>query len=122
MVVERCSARSAISGLRLKDTVNGHEREIPVSGHVPGHRANARHRFLKGKLDLDSKGYVKLRDGGRSFTSVEGVFRRRRLCRFRFIIARLITAAGMGCRAAIDAEAGSPSREWIEEELLAVSY
>lgn len=91
-----------ISGLRLKDTQTGKEREMPVDGlflaigHTP---ATA---FLKGQLELDSKGYVKLTEPGRSFTSVEGVFAAGDCA--DSIYRQAITAAGMGCRAAIDAE------------------
>lgn len=91
-----------ISGLRLKDTVTGKEREVPVGGlflaigHTP---ATA---FLKGQLELDAKGYVKLPDAGRSFTSVEGVFAAGDCA--DSVYRQAITAAGMGCRAAIDAE------------------
>lgn len=91
-----------ISGLLLKDTVTGKQRELPVGGlflaigHTP---ATA---FLKGQLELDAKGYVKLPESGRSFTSVEGVFAAGDCADSTY--RQAITAAGMGCRAAIDAE------------------
>lgn len=91
-----------ISALMLKDTVTGKEREMPIGGlflaigHTP---ATA---FLKGQVELDPKGYVKLMDTGRSYTSVEGVFAAGDCA--DPVYRQAITAAGMGCRAAIDTE------------------
>jgi len=91
-----------ISGLRLKDTVTGEERDLPVSGLFLAIGHTPATSFLKGQLELDEKGYVKLRDPGRSFTSVEGVFAAGDCA--DTIYRQAITAAGMGCRAAIDCE------------------
>jgi thioredoxin reductase (NADPH) len=97
-----------ISGLRLKDTQDGEEREMSVGGlflaigHTP---ATA---FLEGQLELDDKGYIRLQDAGRSMTSVEGVFAAGDCA--DFIYRQAVTAAGMGCRAAIDAE------RWLAEQ------
>ena len=91
-----------ITGVRLQDTVTKEisDREVGglflAIGHTP---ATA---FLKGQLELDAKGYVKLPDPGRSFTSVEGVFAAGDCADATY--RQAITAAGMGCRAAIDAE------------------
>ncbi len=63
-----------ISALRLRDTRDQKESELPVGGlflaigHTP---ATA---FLDGQLELDSKGYIKLADPYRTTTSIEGVF------------------------------------------------
>ncbi|MCC6682833.1 MAG: thioredoxin-disulfide reductase [Phycisphaeraceae bacterium] len=64
--------------------------------------------FLEGQLELDDTGYVKLREGGRSLTSVEGVFAAGDVA--DHVYRQAVTAAGMGCRAAIDAE------RWLAEQ------
>jgi thioredoxin reductase (NADPH) len=91
-----------ISGLLLKDTVTGAESEKPVGGLFLAIGHTPATGFLKGQLDLDAKGYIRLRDAGRSFTSIEGVFAAGDCA--DSIYRQAITAAGMGCRAAIDAE------------------
>ncbi|NLX24177.1 MAG: thioredoxin-disulfide reductase [Phycisphaerae bacterium] len=91
-----------ISALRLRDTQDKKESELPVGGlflaigHTP---ATA---FLDGQLELDSKGYIKLTDPYRTATSIEGVFAAGDVV--DSVYRQAITAAGMGCKAAIDAE------------------
>jgi len=92
----------SISGVRLKDTKTGEESDLPVGGlflaigHTP---ATA---FLGGQLELDAKRYIKLSDTYRTTTSVEGVFAAGDVV--DSVYRQAITAAGMGCKAAIDAE------------------
>lgn len=71
-------------------------------GHVPNTDA------VKGQLNLNEQGYVLLPDAGRSLTSVEGVFAAGDCA--DSIYRQAVTAAGMGCRAAIDAE------RWLESK------
>jgi thioredoxin reductase (NADPH) len=94
--------KDGVTGLRLKDTKSGDTREVEVTGVflAIGHTPNT--QFLKGKLDTDDKGYLKLKDPSRSFTNVEGVFAAGDVHDATY--RQAITAAGMGCRAAIDAE------------------
>lgn len=91
-----------ITGVRLKDTVSGQQSDLPLGGlflaigHTP---ATA---FLNGQLELDAKSYIKLKDPYRSTTSVEGVFAAGDCV--DSVYRQAITAAGMGCKAALDAE------------------
>jgi thioredoxin reductase (NADPH) len=95
-----------VSGVRLRDTVDGSESELAIQGLFVaiGHEPNS--ALFKGQIELEDNGYVKT-FGGRSNTSVDGVF----ACGdvqddwYR----QAVTAAGSGCMAAIDAE------RWLEE-------
>ena len=64
-------------------------------GHIPNTEV------FVGQLAVEG-GYIKRRDGERSFTSVEGVFVAGDCADHTY--RQAVTAAGMGCRAAIDAE------------------
>lgn len=97
-----------ITGLKLKDTVNGEESELPVGGMFCAIGHTPATAFLKGQVELDAKGYVKLKDTYRTLTSVEGVFAAGDCA--DAVYRQAITAAGMGCKAAIDAE------RWLAEE------
>ena len=91
----------AVTGLRLTSTVDGSEREIAVDGvfvaigHLP------RTGFLRGQVTLDEAGYITV-DEPSTRTSVAGVF----ACgdAVDHTYRQAITAAGSGCRAALDAE------------------
>ncbi len=100
--------KAGVTGLKLKDTETGRFRELPVSGMflAIGHTPNT--AFLKGQLETDGKGYVVLKDKYRSTTSVEGVFAAGDVA--DSVYRQAITAAGMGCKAAIDAE------RWLAEQ------
>ncbi len=97
-----------ISGVKLKDTVDGKESEKPVGGLFMAIGHTPATEFLEGQLELDSKGYIKLADPYRSTTSVEGVFTAGDCA--DSVYRQAITAAGMGCKAAIDAE------RWLAEK------
>ena len=91
----------SVTGLRLTSTVDGSTREIAVDGvfvaigHLP------RTGFLRGQVALDEAGYITV-DEPSTRTSVAGVF----ACgdAVDHTYRQAITAAGSGCRAALDAE------------------
>jgi thioredoxin reductase (NADPH) len=91
-----------IEGLVVEDTRSGAKREMAVKGLFVaiGHTPNT--AFLKGQIDLDDKGYVKLKDTYRTTTNVEGVFAAGDVA--DNVYRQAVTAAGMGCKAALDAE------------------
>ncbi|GIK15248.1 MAG: thioredoxin reductase [Planctomycetota bacterium] len=100
--VEDVLGESMITGLRLKDTVSGEVSDLPVGGLFCAIGHTPATQFLAGQLELDAKGYIKLRDPYRSTTSVDGVFAAGDCV--DSVYRQAITAAGMGCKAAIDAE------------------
>jgi thioredoxin reductase (NADPH) len=90
-----------VTGVRIKDTVTGDERNLELTGlfvaigHVP------RSELLIGQIDLDSNGYVKTQSESTK-TNIEGVFACGDLV--DHVYRQAITAAGTGCQAALDAE------------------
>jgi thioredoxin reductase (NADPH) len=97
-----------VTGMRLKDTKSGETRDVEISGFflAIGHTPNT--AFLNGQLDTDKKGYLVLTAPPSSRTSVEGVFAAGDIADATY--RQAITASGMGCKAAIDAE------RWLAEK------
>jgi thioredoxin reductase (NADPH) len=91
-----------ITGVKLQDTRNGEVADVPVGGLFVAIGHTPATAFLNGQLELDAKRYIKLADTARSTTSVEGVFAAGDCV--DSIYRQAVTAAGMGCKAAIDAE------------------
>lgn len=91
-----------ISAVRLKDTKTDAQSDLPLAGLFMGIGHTPTTKFLAGQLALDEKGYVKLSDPAGTQTSVEGVFAAGDVA--DSVYRQAITAAGMGCKAAIDAE------------------
>lgn len=90
-----------LSGVRIRNTVTGEESEMACEGVfiAIGHVPNT--GFLGGQLKLDASGNIIVKDP-RTETSIEGVFAAGDVA--DRIYRQAITAAGTGCRAAIDAE------------------
>lgn len=91
-----------VTGVRVKNILTKETTTLEASGMFAaiGHTPNT--KFLKGQIQLNEKGYVVLRDGFRSLTSVPGVFTAGDCADATY--RQAITAAGMGCKAALDAE------------------
>jgi thioredoxin reductase (NADPH) len=96
-----------VTGVRLTDTVNGDERTLELGGLfiAIGHQPNT--AFLGDQLPTDEAGYLKVR-AGTSYTDIDGVFAAGDLT--DKVYRQAITAAGMGCMAAIDCE------RWLESQ------
>jgi len=91
-----------ITGVKLEDTQTGEHSKLALGGLFMAIGHTPATDFLEGQLELDQKKYIKLRDPYRSTTSVEGVFAAGDCV--DSIYRQAVTAAGMGCKAAIDAE------------------
>ncbi|WP_432561964.1 thioredoxin-disulfide reductase [Kineococcus sp. SYSU DK003] len=95
------TGENKVEGLTLRDTVTGEMREIAATalfiaiGHEP------RTDLVKGQIDLDENGFV-LVEGRSTRTNIPGVFAAGDVVDHEYMQA--ITAAGMGCSAALDAE------------------
>jgi thioredoxin reductase (NADPH) len=94
--------RDGVTGVRLQSTVGEPDLQQPVTGLflAIGHTPNT--AFLKGKLALTEKQYLKWTTPARTYTSVEGVFAAGDVADDYY--RQAITAAGSGCMAALDAE------------------
>ena len=98
-----------ISGLVLEDTIAGGTEELPVSGLFVAIGHTPATKFLEGSgLTFDDSGYIHLSNRG-SETNLEGVFAAGDVA--DSVDRQAITAAGMGCQAAMDAERWLASRE-----------
>jgi thioredoxin reductase (NADPH) len=98
--VQEFTGEERLSAVVLKNNQTGQPMIMKVEGAfiAIGHRPST--EIFKDKLDLDEKGYVIQTDGTK--TSVEGVFVAGDVRDHRY--RQAITAAGMGCMAAMDAE------------------
>ncbi len=103
-VVEDILGETKVEGLRLRDTRSGEVREVPMDGLFVaiGHRPNT--EIFRDWLEVDEKGYLVVHDETR--TRIEGVFVAGDVHDHRY--RQAVTAAGDGCKAAIDAE------RWLE--------
>jgi len=100
------SREDKVHGVRLEDTQTGEESEFPCDGVFVaiGHTPNT--ALFRDVLELNDVGYIETQEPS-TRTNVEGVF----ACGDATdpIYRQAISAAGSGCKAAIDAE------RWLEE-------
>ncbi len=96
-----------VTGVTIKSTVSGETKDLAVSGYFSaiGHKPNT--EIFKGQLDLNDVGYIKVKSPS-TYTNIEGVFAAGDVADPTY--RQAITAAGMGCTAAIDAE------RWLEAQ------
>ncbi len=91
-----------ISGVRLKDTVTGAESTLEVAGLFVAIGHTPATKFIKDAgLEFDDAGYIDLKTRS-SKTNIDGVFAAGDVADAKY--RQAVTAAGMGCQAAIDAE------------------
>ena len=90
-----------VTGIVLKDTQNGKTTEIAVDGMFVAIGHDPANELVKGKLDLDAEGYV-ITAPDSTATNIPGVYAagdvKDKLWR------QAVTAAGMGCMAALEAD------------------
>ncbi|MEP6471656.1 MAG: thioredoxin-disulfide reductase, partial [Acidobacteriota bacterium] len=92
---------SGVTGVTLRDTHNGKLSEFPAGGVfiAIGHLPNT--KIFRGKLDMNDVGYLKVEHPS-TRTSVEGIFAAGDVADPTY--RQAVSAAGEGCKAAIDAE------------------
>ena len=86
----------------MKNIKTGETKVLEATGMFVaiGHTPNT--KFLNGQLATDHHGFLKLTDPFRTTTNIEGVFAAGDVADSTY--KQAITAAGMGCKAALDAE------------------
>jgi thioredoxin reductase (NADPH) len=91
-----------MTSARVKNTASGETQTIDAAGMFVaiGHTPNT--KFLRGQVQTNAEGFIVLKDPFRTTTSVEGVFAAGDVADPTY--KQAITAAGMGCKAALDAE------------------
>ena len=101
------SDENGLTGAVLEDTQSGEVSEISCSGAfiAIGHKPIT--GFLEDQIETDDSGYILAKDF--TMTSVPGIFAAGDVVDTRY--RQAITAAGMGCQAAIDAE------RWLEDNI-----
>ncbi|HVM12312.1 MAG TPA: thioredoxin-disulfide reductase [Actinomycetota bacterium] len=104
-VVDEVLGDGAVSGVRLRNVVTGAVEDRPVAGMFVaiGHDPNT--AIFRDQLETDADGYLVVKEPT-TYTSVDGVFAAGDAV--DNIYRQAITAAGMGCKAAMDAE------RWLE--------
>lgn len=94
-----------VTGVRLKDTVTGEERDLEAEGVflAIGHTPNS--GPFADQVKVDEVGYI-IVDEPTTHTNIDGVFAAGDITDTRY--RQAITAAGQGCKAALDAQ------RWLE--------
>jgi len=100
-VTDEILGDNEVEGVRVLNKKSGEKKEIPVQGFFVaiGHTPNT--EIFKEWLEIDEQGYIKTEPGSTK-TNIEGVFVAGDVK--DKIYRQAVTAAGMGCQAALDAE------------------
>jgi len=92
---------SKVTGLKLRNTVDGSESERALTGLFVAIGHTPRSELIRSQITVNGEGYVEV-DGRSTRTNIPGVFACGDLV--DYIYRQAITAAGSGCQAALDAE------------------
>ena len=99
--VDELLGETNLTGLKLKNTVDGSTSEIPVDGLFIAVGSDPRVWLVENQLELTSEKFIAV-EGRTSKTSLPGVFAAGDVIDPSY--RQAITAAGSGCVAALDAE------------------
>jgi thioredoxin reductase (NADPH) len=104
-VVEEILGENSVEGVRVRNTGTGEEQTIELSGFFTAIGHAPATALFEGQVEMDAGGYILQKEN--TMTSVPGVFAAGDVSDTRY--RQAVTAAGDGCRAAIDSE------RWLEE-------
>lgn len=105
-VVEEILGEDSVEGVQVRNTRSGEEQTIEVSGFFTAIGHAPATSLFEGQVEMDGSGYILQKEN--TMTSVPGVFAAGDVSDTRY--RQAVTAAGDGCRAAIDSE------RWLEEQ------
>jgi thioredoxin reductase (NADPH) len=100
-VAEFSGENGSLTLARLRNTVDGSSRELPVTGAFIAIGHEPQSQLVEGQVETDPAGYV-VTKGRSTLTGVPGVFAAGDLVDHTY--RQAVTAAGSGCQAALDAE------------------
>lgn len=105
--VKEILGENNVTGIRLMNVATKEEQDLALSGVfiAIGHQPNT--TLVKGAVELDDQGYVKVKE--RSRTSLSGIFVAGDVHDHHY--RQAITAAGWGCAAALEVERYLAARE-----------
>jgi thioredoxin reductase (NADPH) len=106
VLTEALATDGKLTSVRMKNVKTGDETTREAGGLFIAVGHDPATKIFEGQIDLDPAGYILVHDGSR--TSVEGVFAGGDCV--DHVYRQAVTAAGMGCMAAIDAE------RWLEAQ------
>ena len=104
--VEVIGADKKVTGLKVRNVLTDEASEISAGGVFVAIGHDPATKIFEGQLDMDDNGYILVSQGSR--TNVDGVFAGGDCV--DHVYRQAVTAAGMGCMAAIDAE------RWLEAQ------
>lgn len=99
-VIDEVLGEDKVSAVKLKNIKTNEIKELPVEALFVaiGHKPST--DFLKGQIELDEKGYIKVTD--EVFSSVPGIFIAGDVSDYRY--RQAVTAAGAGTKATFEVE------------------
>jgi thioredoxin reductase (NADPH) len=98
-VIDDILGNEKVEGVKIRNLKSGEMSMIPSDGVFVAIGFQPNTKIFAGQIELDEKGYIQSR--GEARTSVDGVFVAGDVHDYRY--RQAITAAGEGCKAAMEA-------------------